>query len=450
MKNFLKRLFRLQKNRYVGMYLYRYYKYKIYPKIRNKVRIEHVCTNCDGVKYELIHKSKPVVILFNNSKVTIKEYNQNQTFIWVPNENGILKLDETTIELEKQKNKKITKNSIIIISDRYEKADDNGEYFYEWMQQNKPEYREVYFAISKKSSHYERLKAKNFNILDMDSTTFREKYENADVIVSSVYSDYIENHKALRYFNKKANSRFIFLRHGVEYRGADIAINAMQKINYYNISTDLEKDKFQNSKIWFDMQLKKTGMSRILAEFPKRNEHFILFSPSWTQEAYEKDNIKESFLYQSIQNLINDNELMSTLESINKKFKVLIHPQLSDTAKSWKELENEYTEILMGDEICYAEIISNCSVYITDTSSTFFDASFREKPVIFYHQEKRIINDMGFDYTDVAPVVETSRELCSYIRKYTVDGENQMLKSKYRLKNKEKTNENIWELVKNG
>lgn len=450
MKNFSKRLFRLQKNRYVGVYLYRHYKYKIYPKIRNKVRIEHVCTNCNSVKYELIHKSKPVDIRFNNSNIAIKEYNQNQSFIWVPNENGILKLDETTIELKKQQNKEITNDSIIIISDRYEKADDNGEYFYEWVQQNKPEYKSVYFAISKKSPHYDRLVKKKFKILDMDSATFREKYKNADVIVSSVYSDYIENHKALRYFNKKANSRFIFLQHGVEYRGADIAINAMQKINYYNISIDLEREKFRNSKIWFDMQLKKTGMSRILAEFPKRDEDFILFSPSWTQEAYEKDDIKESLLYQSVQNLINNNELVNTLNAINKKFKVLIHPQLGDTAKSWKELENEYTEILMGAEICYAEIISNCSVYITDTSSTFFDASFRDKPIIFYHQEKQIINDMGFDYADVAPVVETPSALCNYIKKYTVDDETQMLKSQYRLKNKEKINENIWDLVKNG
>lgn len=451
MRSFLRRLKRLHDNRYIGMYLYRLYKYNLYTKLTSKPRIEHICTNKDGVKYELVYKKEPKIIKFNSELVNIKKYNENRCFVWLPNIDGKLEIDNVIFPICEKQRKQITEESIIIVSDRYEKADDNGEFFYEWISKNKREYKNVYFAISKSSTHYSRLENKGFKLLNMDSKKFRDKYEKADVVVSSVYSDYIENHKQLRYKRDKTpSSKFIFLQHGVVYRNSDVKLNSKQKINLLNISTFLEEELMKKSKIWFKQQINKTGMSRIETMTKSSDEKYILYSPTWTSEAFNSNDVRDSILYRSIQDMTKSKVLLKFLKCNKIKLKIIIHPQLCHDEKQWITLEKEFIEILLGQNINYTYEISNSLFYVTDISSTFFDAIFRGIPVAFYQPDARIINDMGFKYSNVAPVVNNNQSLVELFNKYITNNGKQEIDSLYKLDNAKHINERIWELVVNG
>ncbi len=452
MKNFFKRLSHLQKNRYVGMYLYRHYKYKIYPLISAKVRIEHVCTNSDGVKYELIHKFKPSRITFNNLEVLKKDYNNNLSSIWVPNEDGILNIDGSITKLSKQKNKKVTTDSIIIISDRYEKADDNGESFYEWLLKNKPEYKNIYFAISKSSLHYDRLKAKNFNMLDMDSRLFRKKYKNADVIVSSICSDYIENYKQLRYnpFSKTTTSRFICLQHGVTYlKNIESLVLFSKKINSFIMSSEFEKKGLADSSIWFNSQLPVCGFSRSLVEVEKMKEYFILYMPTWTQELLDISDVTKSNLFIAIRKLCDDVFFNEYLKQQQLKLYIVIHPQLNEQMKTWSSLENQVVKVFSGTEIEYQKFIGNSSVLLTDASSVFFDGIYRDKPIVFYHPEG-VLKEEIEKFDGIGPIAKTERELTKKLKDIALSNYAVNVDSEFRQKNTKDINEKIWELVLNG
>ena len=84
------------------------------------------------------------------------------------NKNNIIKIRKKIRILRRNKNK-----NIWIINDNYNKAGDNGEYFFRFLKKKNPKELKIYFAISGKSPDFFRLK-KYGNILDLES----DKYMN--------------------------------------------------------------------------------------------------------------------------------------------------------------------------------------------------------------------------------------------------------------------------------
>lgn len=445
MANFIFRLRKLQQNRYIFQYIYRLYKYQLYPHLTRKVLVSLVCTNSFATKYELVYKSLPKVIMFNQQPIDVLEYNQNRGYIWVPNANGKLKLDSQEVIITSQKQKQITEDSIIIITDRFEKADDNGEFFYKWVQEHKHSYKNVYFALSSNSRDFKRLSDAGYKLLDVDSKQFRNLYSKADVIVSSVYADYIENHKRLRYkYDNHPTSKFICLQHGVIFaKPADNELNSRQKINYLITSLDFEQAQFDNSKIWDKRQLPVIGMSRIISEVNHSEQDAILFMPTWTEQAYAAEKIEETEYYMIIEELLSSEVLSNYLSVTNKSFKVVIHPQLRRFIKSFKKLATSNIEVVSGEEIVYKDEIANCSLLVTDISSIFFDGLFRQKKVVFYHDPRGEYQSSRF--TQFGRV---STNPCELVDCFESDQEKD--KIDIELADPTVINEKIWELIVHG
>lgn len=452
MKSIYRRLQRLHKNRYEFLYLYRLFKYKLYPKFFKRPLLEVVCINSNGVKYELVAKALGDTIRFNNQELSIKKYSDTQGFIWLKNIDGEIKYGKNSYRLKKYNRRLITKDSIIIFSDRYEKADDNGEFLYEWVMSHKPDYKNVYFAVSKTSSHYSRLEKKGFRLLDFDSVEFRQKYKQADVIVSSVFADYIENHRALRYFNSTPKSRFVCLQHGVTaMKSADLNINAQQKINSFVLSIELEREIFEHSKIWFKEQNPVIGMSRTIAPVNSSNTgSTILYVPSWTEEAYNKSNIEQSKLYKSIENFVKSEELSTFLARHNLTFKVIIHPQVCQQFESWQKLRSDRIQVENANDVSYKEEIAKCLALITDTSSVLFDAMFRGKPIYIYRPISEVLENKGIDMGEFVTTYKEIGKLLEEVEKVIAGESKQQIPNNCMLTDVANINERLWELIING
>lgn len=451
MKNLLRRLKLLYQNRYITMYIYRKFNYIVYPKLFHKPRIELMCVNQDGSKYQIIFKQQPKLIKAGDQEIVLKKFSDHRGFIWVSNDQESLEIDNFQYQLESPLKAKVSADSIIIVADRHEKAGDNGEYFYDWILANKPEYQNVYFAISKTSNDYQRLAEKGFKLLDTASKSFRDLYKNADVIISSVYSEQIENHRQLRYKRSQTpNSKFICLSHGVSYLpNEQSAINANQKINYKVISQSFEVDNLVNTNIWYKQQLPQIGMSRTKVAESLKQTQTILYMPTWNLSAFRTNNITSSELFKSIEAAVTDSKLVTFLDKHNYTLKLVIHPQLSTDFAVWSKLAAPSIAIVNGNDFNYQSQISECLMVITDYSSVFFDALSYRKNVIF-HQPSNL-NVINSDLFTKAGVVTTS---VSDLVKQLEDNHNRRFEFSSNLSlnlhHQDAVNEQIWELVTNG
>ena len=104
-----------------------------------------------------------------------------------------------------------------LISDRVNKADDNGEALFEYVV-NHPELKVCpIFAISKASKDYQRLK-KTGKVIEFNGRLYKWYYLNGAKIISSQGEDYIYRPFAeysYCYADLIQKSKFIFLQHGI-------------------------------------------------------------------------------------------------------------------------------------------------------------------------------------------------------------------------------------------
>ncbi|WOO88198.1 CDP-glycerol glycerophosphotransferase family protein [Mollicutes bacterium LVI A0039] len=451
MISFVNRLKKLHDNRFISMYLFRYYKYNIYPKFTARPRIELLCVNKDGVKYEIVFKAAPTNIAFNNKDVVLKQYNRNRGFIWIDNTSGKLEIDDYQFKIKAQNHKSLDKQAVIIICDRIEKADDNGEFLYDWVLENKPEFTNVYFALSSDSEHFQRLQAQGYRLLDTKSKEFRIKYHNAEAIVSSVYSETLENHQQLRYkLGDHPTSKFICLQHGIDHNYTDEAnINAHQKINYYITSIPFEKQLLNKSRIWFNSQTPMLGMSRFTKASDKTENKKIIYMPKWTAEAVNSSNVQQSKLYNSVKELTNSQLVKDYLQQNQLELKVVIHPQLGAKTKGFMNLASENIAVVSGAQISYRNELANCLLLVTDHSSVFFDALFYQKPIIFFHPDKTIVPELSI-YNEVGKVAENSEMLVDWLETLKKVDYQVPINPKFIVQDCQEINQKIWELIING
>lgn len=105
--------------------------------------------------------------------------------------------------------------SIMLISDRVNKADDNGEHFFKYMIEKHPEYK-CYYVLSKDSVDYERM-CQIGPVLDNTSTKYKWLFQICDYVISSHAEDYIFNvlGKNNKYVQDKYKFKYVFLQHGI-------------------------------------------------------------------------------------------------------------------------------------------------------------------------------------------------------------------------------------------
>ena len=87
---------------------------------------------------------------------------------------------------------KQSKSQIWLINDRKDEAGDNGEYFFRYLYEIKPKGIKFYFVIGKNCSDYNRLKQFG-NIVDFNSSIYKNLFLKADKIISSVFENWAYN-----------------------------------------------------------------------------------------------------------------------------------------------------------------------------------------------------------------------------------------------------------------
>lgn len=305
-----------------------------------------------------------------------------------------------------------------LISDRVNRADDNGEHFFKYMVENHQD-KKVYFVLTTDSLDYERM-SKIGNVIDPNTNKYKLMFHRADYVVSSHAEDYIYNPlgKNGKFLSDQYKFKYIFLQHGIIKDDLSSWLNVnTKKMDMFVTSAKDEYDSLLKCNYYFGSDVVKlTGLPRFDGLMQKSKKYDvqnkIMLSFTWRREftsginqktgerAYN-DKFKESDYFKFINSLLNDERLLKVLDKYNYKLRFIPHPNVLVQLKDFTF--NDYVEVEKG-EIDYQKEFCQNKLLVTDFSSVFFDFAYLRKPVLYYQKDreefyKGQIYDKGyFDY----------------------------------------------------
>ena len=360
--------------------------------------------------------------------------------------NNIIKLRKENIKYKNQINKK----EIWIISDRPDKAGDNGEYFFRYLKAKNIKGIIFYFVIRKNCSDYKRLK-KLGNILDSSSENYFDIFLKSDKILSSMPNSWVDEPFCdyRKYIIDLFHFDLIYLQNRKLKNDLSKHLNRL-KNNYSLLITSTKKE--YKSITQFNYGYNKnniilTGLPRYdnlyrLNKIIKRKKT-ILIAPTWrsfikgtinriTYESIYSDNFKFTDYFNFYNSLINHPKLITLMEKYNYKGILCLHPFFSS-----QDIDFTRNQIFSIKNICnYQKNILISSLLVTDYSSIFFDFAYLRKPVIYTHFDNEIYrrnqNRNGYFNYEKYRFGSITHDLESTIDKIIDEIENNcLLKKKY-------------------
>ncbi len=290
---------------------------------------------------------------------------------------------------------------IWLISDRINKADDNGEHFFKYMIENHKEAK-CYFVLSPDSVDYERI-SKIGKVIDPNSNKYKLMFGLVDYVVSSHAENYIFNPLGTNgeFIRDQYYFKYVFLQHGIIKDDLSPWLNVnTKKMDMFVVSATPEYESLLKYKYYYGPEVVKlTGLPRYDTLKEKQKiydvKNTIMLSLTWrtglaniiNKETGDRDynpDFKKSDYYKFINDLMNDKKLQKVLDEYNYKIRFIPHPNVLVQLKDFNT--NEYVEIC-EDDINYQKEFCENKILVTDYSSVFFDFGYLRKPVIYYQAD---------------------------------------------------------------
>ena len=280
----------------------------------------------------IIQYNEKRLIIFPYESKTVKEFeNLYCNELHKNKKDAIIKLRKNHLSwFDNNKQNKLYQ--IWLINDIRDRAGGNGEYFFRYLKNKKPNYIKPYFSIIKNCSDYMRLQ-KLGGILDLNSDKYKEIFLKSNKIISSVYNGWINNpfNKDQVYLRDLFHFDVIYLQNCILKDDLSNVINRIDKNFNLIITSSKYEYKYilKNQYGYSENNVILTGMPSYdnLYRFQKEVniEKKILIIPTWRKSIKrERDNIyynksysdsfKETKFYEFYNRLINDKSLLMVME----------------------------------------------------------------------------------------------------------------------------------------
>ncbi len=297
---------------------------------------------------------------------------------------------------------------IWIISDRFNKADDNGEILFRYIQDHRSKDIRAVFAIRKDSSDYQRLKETGPCV---DAMTWKHKvlFLLADFNISSQADAFVVNpfsghHESLR--DLLIRQKFVFLQHGITQNDLSGWLRRQNK-NIAGFVTAAKpeyrsivegKYDYPESTVWL------TGFPRFDRLYSDEKK-IITLAPTWrrylmsimdenTSRWYTADVFENSDYCRFYRSLLNSERLLMKLKETGYTLSFFPHPNVRPYIDRFHCGPEIY---IFPEDTSYAKVYAESSLMVTDYSSVVFDFAYLRKPVVYLQFDK----DKFFDGSHV-------------------------------------------------
>ena len=377
--------------------------------------------------------------------------------IWITNDKNTIK--NITKTLENKIGQALPLRSLskpgkkyILISDRPEKAGDNGEALFEYIMENEAdEIKNVtFFVINKKCKDYRNMKFKD-HVIDFRSKEHLEKFLNAKIIYSShnaVNFLYPFEPSQYSWYADLLDYKFVWLQHGVTKDDISKDANKMNTMDDYIITASTwENLEFNKKEYLFaagDIIL--SGFARF-DKLVNKSQRKIVIAPTWRKSLVgrilpnghnePKEGFENSEFYINYIELLTNKKLLEILEKEDYHLDFVLHSGFTCYEKLFKMINSDRVHLVTMDNFSYNTAFCESALFITDFSSTAFDFAYMRKPIIYFQfDEKEFFenhyNKGTWDYRKdgFGPVVLQVNEVVEKIAEYLQHGCE--MPSKYR------------------
>lgn len=306
--------------------------------------------------------------------------------------------------------RQLKRKEIWLICDKANRADDNGEAFFTYLQRQKPTHVKPYFLISKESSDFERL-SKIGTVLPYMGWKHKLLYLSANYIISAYSHNEINNpfigyDHAYRDLMQKC--KYIFIQHGIIHNDVSKGLNRYAKNITGFVTSALREQQYiintpsygySSKDIWL------TGLPRHDRLYRAEQREIVLM-PTWRShlmgQYHPKDSswdlntgFQESSYYQFYYALLHNERLLTKAKELDYKINFVPHPVLFpyiDLFSVPKAVN------LQGTDVTYRDMFARNKLLITDFSSVAFDFAYLRKPVIYCQFDADNFFNGGHDY----------------------------------------------------
>lgn len=317
-----------------------------------------------------------------------------------------------------------------LFMDRDVQADDNAEHLYEYVQKNHPQ-KNIYFALTKTSHDWNRLKNKSFNLVEYGSEKHEEILKSCSKLISSHADKYVTNYLGAKML---AGRHFVFLQHGVIHNDLSDWLNQKDNIDLFITTSPAEYEAIsgENTPYKFTKKnVKLTGLPRYdkFYNIPKNDKKILLIMPTWRANAVGKANgngylrdyihdFMETKYAQHWYSLLHSETMKKLAEANNFKIVFFPHVNIAPYIKSFSV--PNYIEVYQHTDISIQDLFINSTMMITDYSSVAFDMAALGKQTLYYQFDREDFFSGGhtlkkgyFDHyrNGFGPVVENEKEL---------------------------------------
>ncbi len=290
------------------------------------------------------------------------------------------------------------RKEIWLVSDRIDKAGDNGQAFFTYLTKRERQSYKAYFVINRGTESERELK-QNGGVVSPSSWRYKLLFLLADKIISSHVDDVVI--RPFRgyeqyYQDIAATHKFVYLQHGVIKDDLSKLLGRYQQNIHLFISvTQPEYDSIMTYPYYYDdTMLKITGFPRYDLLYHDEKK-YITIMPTWraylvggidpkTGKRPLKAGFEESHYYQIYKKLLNCDKLFDAAEKMGYQIRFLNHPNMSATANM---IPANAKLVYLSDDTAYRTIFAESDLILTDFSSIAFDFAYLRKPVIYYQED---------------------------------------------------------------
>lgn len=297
-----------------------------------------------------------------------------------------------------------------LIMDRPEHAFDNAEHFYRYVKQNHPEIN-AWFVLAEDSPDWPRLRDEGFRLIP---------YGSEELVLLALNASYrISSDAALPSYFPIDRGRFgggqgsfVFLQHGVIWNDLSRWLND-KRIDRFIASTRAEYAALTGDGSVYSTtanEVRLTGLARFDSLYTRaqnagpRTARLITVMPTWrmnladlvaaaaSPEEQQKV-VLESQFFVEWRSFLESSQLRDAAARNNLSVAFFVHPSLSELLP--KNALPDYVQLHPQPGVSLHDLILESAAFITDYSSTAFDAAYIDCPVLYFQ-----FDDSTFLYGD--------------------------------------------------
>lgn len=296
---------------------------------------------------------------------------------------------------------KFVSKNIWLIGERLDTYQDNGMYFFRYMEQKHPEIPSFYI-----------INKAHVNIVDTQHTLIYNSFKHklyfcaAQVYANSHYdSAYPRTLLTHKRYNLPPHTLNVFLQHGITYSNVNKFYGKNNSdIDVFICATPLEQQVAIHDFGYSNDKAVLTGFARfdgLNDVCPKRQ---ILLMPTWRRDLQQCSLMEflNSDYYVALHSLLTSPSLTYWLTENNMQLLFAPHYEMTPFLQAFNDVKSNCISVIDSSKCSVQKLLKNSLILITDVSSVQFDFAYMQKPLLYYQWDYTSIvaNHLGKGYFD--------------------------------------------------